>query len=174
MATGRLQVCAGWLAFDAGRHHAARASYTDALALSRQVSDPEVETRALAGLTRESYVLDRPREAQRLAAAAAHIAASAGGSPRLAVVPQLRHAMPCHAMNVVVPELAIQQHDAHGLREQRQDILSVYSEANAGRLDDPFYSLSRYWERLDAYASRDGFGFVTGRLGAELVGYALG
>lgn len=25
-----------------------------------------------------------------------------------------------------------------------------------------------------AYAARDGFGFVTGRLGAELVGYALG
>lgn len=93
MATGRLQVCAGWLAFDAGQHHAARVSYTDALALSRQVSDPEVETRALAGLARESYVLDRPREAQRLAAAAEHIAASTGGSPRLAVVPQLRHAM---------------------------------------------------------------------------------
>ena len=38
----------------------------------------------------------------------------------------------------------------------------------------PFYSPSRYWERLEAYASREDFGFVTGRLGAELVGYALG
>ena len=77
-------------------------------------------------------------------------------------------------MDVVVPELTIHQHDAHGLREQREDVLSVYTEANADQLDDPFYSPSRYWERLAAYASRDGFGFVTGRLGAELVGYALG
>jgi ribosomal protein S18 acetylase RimI-like enzyme len=77
-------------------------------------------------------------------------------------------------MDAVVPELTIRQHDVHGLREQRQDILSVYSEANAERLGDPFYSLSRYWERLAAHASCDGFGFVTGRLGAELVGYALG
>jgi hypothetical protein len=61
--------------------------------LSRQVGDPEVEVRALAGLARESYVLDRPREAQRLAIAAEHMAASTGGSSRLAVIPQLRHAM---------------------------------------------------------------------------------
>ncbi|HEY6422197.1 MAG TPA: GNAT family N-acetyltransferase [Pseudonocardiaceae bacterium] len=77
-------------------------------------------------------------------------------------------------MDVVVPELAIHEHDARGLHEQRQDILSVYSEANADQLDDQFYSPARYWERLAAYASRDGFGLVTGRLDAELVGYALG
>jgi ribosomal protein S18 acetylase RimI-like enzyme len=77
-------------------------------------------------------------------------------------------------MDAVVPELAIRQHDAHGLHEQRQDVLSVYAEVYADQLDDPFYSLPRYWERLEAYASRDGFGFVTGWRGTELVGYALG
>ncbi|MGH4014109.1 MAG: GNAT family N-acetyltransferase [Pseudonocardiaceae bacterium] len=50
----------------------------------------------------------------------------------------------------------------------------IYAEANADRLGDPFYSWPRYWERLEAYSSRDGFGFVTGRLDDELVGYALG
>ncbi|MGH3973948.1 MAG: GNAT family N-acetyltransferase [Pseudonocardiaceae bacterium] len=51
--------------------------------------------------------------------------------------------------------------------------LSIYA-ANTDRLNVPFYFISRYWERLAAYASRDGFGFVTGRLGVEMVGYALG
>jgi DNA-binding XRE family transcriptional regulator len=93
MAIGGLQLCAGWLAFDAGRHDAARASYTDALTLSRQVSDPEMEARALADLARESYVFDRPREAQRLATAAGNIAASTGGSPRLVAISSIRHAV---------------------------------------------------------------------------------
>jgi hypothetical protein len=93
IAIGGLRLCAGWLAFDAGRHDAAQASYTDALTLSRQISDPEMEIRALAGLARESYVLDRPREAQRLAAVARHIAASSGRSPRLVVISSIRHAV---------------------------------------------------------------------------------
>ncbi len=93
LAVGGLQLCAGWLSFDAGRHDAARACYADALTLSRQVGDPELETRALVGLARESYVLDRPREAQRLATTAERLAASTGGSPRLVVISSIRHAM---------------------------------------------------------------------------------
>ncbi len=53
-------------------------------------------------------------------------------------------------------------------------MLFQFYTANADRLNEPFYSLSRYWERLVTYAARDGFGFVTGRLGVEMVGYALG
>jgi hypothetical protein len=37
-ATGRIQMCAGWLAFDAGHQRVARTCYTEALALARQVS----------------------------------------------------------------------------------------------------------------------------------------
>ncbi|MGH4014108.1 MAG: helix-turn-helix domain-containing protein [Pseudonocardiaceae bacterium] len=92
MVTGRLQVCAGSLAFDAGQHGIARACWTDALALARQASDPAVEIRALSHLAKVSYVLDRPREAQRLATAAEHVATSARSS-RLAVLPQNRQAM---------------------------------------------------------------------------------
>lgn len=72
------------------------------------------------------------------------------------------------------PTLAVQQLDAEGLHQQRADVLSVYTEVYADRLGDPFYSMPRYWERLAAYASRAGFGFVTGRLDGELIGYALG
>lgn len=92
-ATGGLELCAGFLAFDARQHHAAQACYTGALALARQLGDPEVETRALCGLARVSYVLDRPREGRRLATAAEQVAASQGGSPRLAVLSHLRHAV---------------------------------------------------------------------------------
>lgn len=34
--------------------------------------------------------------------------------------------------------------------------------------------MPRYWELLQAYASRAGFGLVTGRLDDEMIGYALG
>ena len=78
------------------------------------------------------------------------------------------------SMDTVVPELAVQKYDASGLHEQREDVLAVYAEVYADELDDPFYSLPRYWERLSAYAARDGFALVTGRLAGELIGYALG
>jgi DNA-binding XRE family transcriptional regulator/tetratricopeptide (TPR) repeat protein len=93
MATARLQVCAGWLAFDAGQDEVAQASYNDALALARQADDREVEMWALANLARQSTVVGQPREALRLATAAAQAAASVGWAPRLAAVPQLRRAV---------------------------------------------------------------------------------
>lgn len=77
-------------------------------------------------------------------------------------------------MDVVVPELAIRIYDSAGLHEQREDLLAVYAEVYSDQLDDPFYALPRYWERLAAYASRDGFGLATGRLDGELICYALG
>ena len=91
-ATGQLQICAGWLAFDAGQHEVARGCFTDALAMSRQSSDAQVETRALANLALQSNALGRPREAQRYANGAAH-AADAHPSVWLAAIPQLRMAI---------------------------------------------------------------------------------
>lgn len=93
MATARLQVCAGCLAFDAGRHGLARTNYTDALALARQAGDPEVEIRALALLALRSYKLGQPREARRLALTAGQIKVPATASPRLAVIPHIRQAV---------------------------------------------------------------------------------
>jgi GNAT superfamily N-acetyltransferase len=77
-------------------------------------------------------------------------------------------------MVTTTPELTIEQWDAHGIREQRDELLAVYTEVYAERLGDPFFSPERYWERVEAYASRDGFSLVTGRLGDMLVGYAMG
>ncbi len=77
-------------------------------------------------------------------------------------------------MTTAVPQLTVQRYDASGLHEHRDELLTVYAEVYADRLDDPFFSLPRYWERLEAYGQREGFTLVTGRLDGELVGYALG
>jgi transcriptional regulator with XRE-family HTH domain len=92
-ATGRVQMCAGWLAFDAGRQNVARSCYTEALALARQAGDAEVEVHALANLAFQSNVLGRPREASRFTEGAIRAAASPHGKARLMAIPQLRNAM---------------------------------------------------------------------------------
>jgi GNAT superfamily N-acetyltransferase len=56
----------------------------------------------------------------------------------------------------------------------RDELLAVYAEVYADKLNNPFFSPQRYWERLEAYASRDGYSLVLGRLGGELIGYAMG
>jgi hypothetical protein len=77
-------------------------------------------------------------------------------------------------VTTAAPQFTIQRYDASGLHEHRDELLGVYAEVYTDRLDDPFFSLPRYWERLEAYGQRDGFDLVTGRLDGELIGYALG
>lgn len=71
-------------------------------------------------------------------------------------------------------DLVVARHDGKGLREQQDDILSVYREAYADRLDDPFFYPERFWERIERGSYRDGFRLVTGRVQNELVGFTLG
>lgn len=92
-ATGRLQYCAGWLAFDAGQHEVARTCFTDALTLSQHAEDAQTEMFALANLAMQSNDLARPREALRYAAGAEQAASGAASAPWLAVIPQLRLAL---------------------------------------------------------------------------------
>jgi len=77
-------------------------------------------------------------------------------------------------VTAVVPELVIERFDAEGMRQLRVELLAVYAEVYAHRLGDPFFSEENYWALLEGYASREGFLLVTGRVGGELVGYALG
>ncbi|MFL6141080.1 MAG: hypothetical protein ACJ72N_04285 [Labedaea sp.] len=77
---GQLQICAGWLAFDAGQHEVARGCFGEALATSRQASDAQVETRALANLAMQSNALSRPREALRYVGGAEHAATGHGST----------------------------------------------------------------------------------------------
>jgi ribosomal protein S18 acetylase RimI-like enzyme len=60
------------------------------------------------------------------------------------------------------------------LEKNRQILLEVYEEVYHTRLGDPFFSTPRYWERLQGYASRDGFGISIGWLETTPIGYTLG
>lgn len=92
-ATGNLQIRTGWLACDAGRHDVARSSFTEALTISRQAGDPEIETRALAGLGFHSNLAGRPREGQRFSGAAEDAVRRVGPSSRMTAVPLLHLAV---------------------------------------------------------------------------------
>lgn len=92
-ATGQLQICAGWLALDAGQHDVARGCFGEALAMSRQANDPKIETRALANLAYQSNLLGKPREALRYAYGAEQAATGSSAPPWLAAIPQLRLAV---------------------------------------------------------------------------------
>ena len=71
-------------------------------------------------------------------------------------------------------ELVITQHGPEGLRELKEQLLDVYREVYAERLSNPFFTPERFWERLEAYGSSDGFRLVTASVGGELVGFSLG
>jgi hypothetical protein len=90
VATGRLKICAGWLALDAGQHEVARSCLGEALVMGRQANDAPIETRALANLALQSSRLSRPRESLRYATGAEHAATGQGPAAWFAVVPQLR------------------------------------------------------------------------------------
>jgi ribosomal protein S18 acetylase RimI-like enzyme len=73
-----------------------------------------------------------------------------------------------------VSDLAITGHDAADMHAMRAELIDVYADVYAHELDDPFNTPDRYWERLEGYASRDGFSLMTGRIDGQLIGYALG
>lgn len=77
-------------------------------------------------------------------------------------------------MEVAVPELVLRRHDAAGMHDRRDALLSVYAEVYADLLADPFFAPARFWQRLENYAKRQGFALVTGWLDDDLVGYTLG
>jgi ribosomal protein S18 acetylase RimI-like enzyme len=77
-------------------------------------------------------------------------------------------------MTDAASQLTTRRHDATGLYQQRDALLAVYREVYADKLDNPFFTVDRFWDRLEAYAARDGFALITGQLKDELVGYTLG
>lgn len=60
------------------------------------------------------------------------------------------------------------EEDVHGL------LIEVYAEVYADVLDDPFFSLERFEQRLQSHASSGGWEAVIGYEGEEPVGYAYG
>ncbi|NUT36209.1 MAG: GNAT family N-acetyltransferase [Hamadaea sp.] len=64
---------------------------------------------------------------------------------------------------------------ASDLPSHRDEMLDVYRDAYADKIANAFFAEQRYWDRVEAYAEREGFGLVMGYVRGEgLVGYALG
>jgi tetratricopeptide (TPR) repeat protein len=91
IAMGELGICAGWLAFDAGRQDQARYCYTEALAAARMANHRELEVHVLANMSMQAVALDRPREGLRLAEAAQRTA-HGWATPTLASLLAVREA----------------------------------------------------------------------------------
>lgn len=46
----------------------------------------------------------------------------------------------------------------------RDELTDVYADSHAELLDQSFYHIDRYWERVESYLRGPGFDLVTGRL----------
>lgn len=77
-------------------------------------------------------------------------------------------------MSIASDDLVVEHHDAANMRRRKDGLLAIYQEVYAERLSDPFFHPDRFWQRLEGYASRDGFRLVTGQVGDEMVGFTLG
>jgi len=73
-----------------------------------------------------------------------------------------------------VTALAIEYLDGAGLRARRAEVLTVYQHVYADQLADPFRTPALFWSRLEVHAGHEGFSMVAGRVGDDLVGFALG
>ncbi|MFJ8577939.1 GNAT family N-acetyltransferase [Micromonospora sp. NPDC093277] len=77
-------------------------------------------------------------------------------------------------MSEQILALRIQELERDSFHEHRGKLVETYKEVYSAQLNDPFFSPERYWDRLVAYAGRDGFRAVVGDFDGALVGYALG
>lgn len=64
--------------------------------------------------------------------------------------------------------------DAAGHAQVRGLIVTVYAEVYADRLDDPFFAVDRFTDRLDGHVRAPDWEAVVGYAGDEPVGYAYG
>ncbi len=120
-ATGNLVDCAGWLAFDSGDHHAARACFTEALLLAERSGDSYLWSNTMDDLRHQAWRTGNMREGLQL---------SLRISDAIRTVPSTRlHAL--HAARQAVAYAAVGDH-----RETEAAISQALREVDRG-LDDP-------------------------------------
>lgn len=70
--------------------------------------------------------------------------------------------------------LDVRKYDATGARALTGRLIEVYAEVYAEVIEDPFFSVERFAERLARHQSAREHTLVTGEIEGELVGYAYG
>jgi hypothetical protein len=73
---------------------------------------------------------------------------------------------------MTTPAVELRRFGVDQLDEIRPTLTDVYAEVYAERLDDPFFSVPRFEERLKSHTSRPGWEVVIGYDQSEPVGYA--
>jgi GNAT superfamily N-acetyltransferase len=73
-----------------------------------------------------------------------------------------------------VTALERRHHDAAAVPALRDELLDVYTDSHADLLDHPFFTVDRFWERVEMYVLGPGFDLVTGQLDGRLIGYTFG
>jgi GNAT superfamily N-acetyltransferase len=71
-----------------------------------------------------------------------------------------------------MPEVTLRHVKFNELESVRQLLLDLYTEIYSDQIDDPFFSVDRYNERLTRHAGREGWETVIGYDEDEPVGYA--
>jgi GNAT superfamily N-acetyltransferase len=71
-------------------------------------------------------------------------------------------------------ECAMVHHPAPSVPSMRAELVDVYADSHADLLCQPFFSVERYWQRVEGYIQGTGFDLVTGRVHGLLVGYTFG
>lgn len=70
--------------------------------------------------------------------------------------------------------LTVECRDAAALAEIRSELLAVYAEVYADRLNEEFHSVARFDERLGWNTEVPGFGAAVGYLDGSPIGFAFG
>ncbi|MEV5936375.1 GNAT family N-acetyltransferase [Streptomyces sp. NPDC052079] len=65
------------------------------------------------------------------------------------------------------------RYDQEEFADIRPTLVSLYAEVYADQLPDPFFSVERFEQRLEGYASRPGWEAVVAYDGGEAAGYAF-
>ncbi|MEU7907214.1 GNAT family N-acetyltransferase [Actinoplanes sp. NPDC049118] len=74
----------------------------------------------------------------------------------------------------MTPTLEIKLGGRIETQERKSELIDVYCDAYADKLENPFLSEDRHWQRLEGYASIDGYALAEGWIDGKMVGYALG
>lgn len=147
VATGRLGVCVGWLAFDSGQHALSQRLYTEARSLATAAGDPVLKAEALEQSSLfASYMarVSRKKDAAREGLMLAHQAAE---EARYEPLPRL------HAL------IALRQASAASLLGDKATFCSGIRRAR------------RELERISGFDEPESYGFVND---AEITGFEAG
>ncbi|MDI3341617.1 MAG: GNAT family N-acetyltransferase [Sphaerobacter sp.] len=71
-------------------------------------------------------------------------------------------------------KLTLRRYDSASLGEIFERLVDIYAEVYADHLDDPFFAVDRFAERLRAHARAPGYELVLGEVASEPVGYIYG